>query len=373
MECSYFCRLGVQSDASRPNRVGEGKSDRQHCNTCGDQAGINSNQAFDAATYGVFFSASAHQALSLSHAKEHKTEQLRQESAGLFSNSVTELNERCGRGCLTTCEPTVGPAHFRSRGLKSRCAWPRCDVLRGGRTPFLNEHWAPDASRYFGLLLFGPSPFCVWQKRVRRANFNPGLRRRAAAWRARFRPTMLSVLLPATSRRATTASAWICRSTTSLLAPSCRRLSSVRPHQTRLFQRALGGVSANGGLFGFFWTDHCSDGNDLGPLPDALLVRPTASPKCPETDERNRSGRSVVARSDDDGRTFRNVVQMPAGFVYVVAVHTRLQAVLPEDQHLGICFRIPRYRASAPYLAQVAVQPLTDLDSWSRRSSRAIL
>src|SRR5262249_48624287 len=139
MECSYFCRLGVQSDASRPNRVGEGKSDRQHCNTCGDQAGINSNQAFDAATYGFFFSASAHPALSLSHAKEHRTEQLRQESAGLFSNSVTKLNERCGRGCLTTSEPTVGPTHFGSRGLKSRCAWPCCDVLRGGRTPFLNE------------------------------------------------------------------------------------------------------------------------------------------------------------------------------------------------------------------------------------------
>jgi len=139
------------------------------------------------------------------------------------------------------------------------------------------------------------------------------------------------------------------------------------------FNVPSGGVSANGGLFGFFWTDHCSDGNDLGPLPNAPLVRPTASPKCPESDERNRSGRNVVARSDDDGRTFCNVVQMPAGFVYVVAVHTRLQAVLPEDQHLGICFRIPRYRASAPYLAQVAVQPLTDLDSWSRRSSRAIL
>ena len=139
MECCYSCRLGLRSDASRPNRVGEGKSDRQHCNTCGDQAGINSNQAFDAATYGVFFSASAHPALSLSHAKEHRTEQLRQESAGLFSNRVTKLNERCGRGCLTTSEPTVGPTHFGSRGLKSRRAWQCCDVLRGGRTPFLNE------------------------------------------------------------------------------------------------------------------------------------------------------------------------------------------------------------------------------------------
>ena len=158
---------------------------------------------------------------------------------------------------------------------------------------------------------------------MRRTNFNPG-------------PPMPSVLPAVTGRRATTASAGSCRSTTSLLGPSRRRPSSVRPHQTRLLQRALSGVSANGGLFRFFGTDHCSDGNDLGPLPNAPLVRSTASPKCPVSDERNRSGRNVVARSDDDGRTFRNVVQMPAGFVYVVAVHTRLQAVLPEDQHLGI-------------------------------------
>jgi hypothetical protein len=131
------------------------------------------------------------------------------------------------------------------------------------------------------------------------------------------------------------------------------------------FNVPSGGVSANGGLFGFFWTDHCSDGNDLGPLPNAPLVRPTASPKCPETDGRNSIGRNVMARSDDDGRTFRNVVQMPAGFVYVVAVNTRLQTALPEDQHLGIfVFGVPRYRASVPYLAQVAAQSLTDLDAW---------
>jgi hypothetical protein len=36
----------------------------------------------------------------------------------------------------------------------------------------------------------------------------------------------------------------------------------------------------------------------------------TRAPKRP-------GGRNVLARSDDDGRTFRNVVQMPFGFVYV--------------------------------------------------------
>jgi len=155
---------------------------------------------------------------------------------------------------------------------------------------------------------------------------------------------------------------------------SCSRLRDGDRHRSDRIRQGFfnvpsGGVSANGGLFGLFWTDHCSDGNDLGPLPNAPLVRPTASPKCPETDERNRSGRNVVGRSDDDGRTFR--VQMPAGFVYVVAVNTRLQAALPDDQHLGIL--VFGFRAIAPYLAQVPAQSLTDLGAWSRRSFRAIL
>src|SRR5580704_10312436 len=34
------------------------------------------------------------------------------------------------------------------------------------------------------------------------------------------------------------------------------------------FNVPSGGVSADGGLFGFFWTDHCVDSNDLGPSPE---------------------------------------------------------------------------------------------------------
>jgi hypothetical protein len=69
MECSYSCRLGLRSGGSQPNRVGEGKSDSQHCNACGNQTDIDSNQAFHATIYGCYFSVSTHPALSLSHVK----------------------------------------------------------------------------------------------------------------------------------------------------------------------------------------------------------------------------------------------------------------------------------------------------------------
>src|ERR1700738_4740599 len=34
------------------------------------------------------------------------------------------------------------------------------------------------------------------------------------------------------------------------------------------FNVPSGGVTADGGLFGFFWTDHCGDGAELRPSPD---------------------------------------------------------------------------------------------------------
>jgi len=131
------------------------------------------------------------------------------------------------------------------------------------------------------------------------------------------------------------------------------------------FNVPSGGVSADGGLFGFFWSDHCGDPNPLGPSPDAPLARPKASPKCPESDGRNSIGRNVMARSDDDGRTFRGVVAMPMGFVYVTAVNSRLQVALPEDQQLGVfIFGVPRYRASVPYLAQAPIESLARPATW---------
>jgi hypothetical protein len=138
------------------------------------------------------------------------------------------------------------------------------------------------------------------------------------------------------------------------------------------FNVPSGGVSAAGGLFGFFWTDHCVNSNDLGPSRDAPLARPKPSPKCPESDGRNSLGRNVMARSDDDGRNFRDVVPMPMGFVYVTALNSRLQVALPEDQRLGVfIFGVPRYRASVPYLAQAPVESLADLATWRFFAGRA--
>jgi hypothetical protein len=73
----------------------------------------------------------------------------------------------------------------------------------------------------------------------------------------------------------------------------------------------------------------------------------------------------VLARSDDDGRTFYGVVPMPAGFVYSIAVDTRLQADLPVEQNSGIfIFGVARYRAGVPYLAQAPVKTFSDPTTW---------
>ena len=131
------------------------------------------------------------------------------------------------------------------------------------------------------------------------------------------------------------------------------------------FNVPTGGVSVDGGLFGFFWTDHCTGPGRLDPAPDAPLARPMASATCSENDDRNSIGRTVLARSDDDGRTFRGVVPMPTGFVYVVAVDPSLEADLPQDQRAGILvFGVPRYRASAPYLAQAPAKSFADPSTW---------
>jgi len=132
------------------------------------------------------------------------------------------------------------------------------------------------------------------------------------------------------------------------------------------FNVPSGGVSANGGLVGFFWTNHCGGPNPLAPSPLAPLARPMPNAKCPENDDRNSVGRNVMARSDDEGRTFRNVVPMPIGFTYVTAVNSQQQMGLPENQRLGVyVFGVSRYRASVPYLAVAPLESLTNLDTWN--------
>ena len=133
------------------------------------------------------------------------------------------------------------------------------------------------------------------------------------------------------------------------------------------FNVPSGGVSVGGALYAFFWTNHCYDPNPLSPSQTNPLVRPPVNPNrdCPETDDRNSVGKAVLARSDDDGRTFHQVVPMPTGFVYSTAVNATLVPGLPEEQRLGVfIFGVPRYRASVPYLAYAPVDSLADTATW---------
>ncbi|MGB8214881.1 MAG: DUF4185 domain-containing protein [Anaerolineales bacterium] len=133
------------------------------------------------------------------------------------------------------------------------------------------------------------------------------------------------------------------------------------------FNVPSGGVSAGGLLYAFFWTAHCVHPNPLNPSPLTPLARPVANPfnDCPETDARNSLGKSVLAQSSDDGQTFSQVIPMPAGFVYVTAVNSLLQADIPTQQRLGIfIFGAPRYRASIPYMAYAAPEALANPAAW---------
>jgi hypothetical protein len=137
------------------------------------------------------------------------------------------------------------------------------------------------------------------------------------------------------------------------------------PVKQGFFNVPSGGVSVPGGLYAFFFTDHCSPPNPLKPSPDDPLARPPATAGCPEIDDRNSIGRGVMARSDDDGHTFSGVVPTPPGFVYSTAIDTRLQADLPEPQRLGIfVFGVARYRAGVPYLAHAPVESFGDPATW---------
>lgn len=133
------------------------------------------------------------------------------------------------------------------------------------------------------------------------------------------------------------------------------------------FNVPSGGVSVGRSLYTFFWTNHCADPNPLARSPHDPLTRPAVNPNrdCPETDDRNSLGRAVLARSDDEGRTFNNVTPMPTGFVYATAVNTRPIVDLPANQRLGVfIFAVPRYRASVPYLAYAPVDSFADPATW---------
>lgn len=133
------------------------------------------------------------------------------------------------------------------------------------------------------------------------------------------------------------------------------------------FNVPSGGVGVDGSLYAFFWTDHCTDPNHLAPSPADPLALPAVNPAhpCRETSDLNSLGRSVMARSDDEGLTFSQVVAMPTGFVYATAVNAQTESDLPEDQRLGVfIFAASRYRASVPYLAYAPASSLADFTTW---------
>ncbi len=131
------------------------------------------------------------------------------------------------------------------------------------------------------------------------------------------------------------------------------------------FNVPSGGVSVKGALYAFFWTDHCWQPNTVQPDPGHPMQRPPATAHCPEKDDENSLGKSVLARSDDDGHTFTHVVEMPEGFAYVTAVNSHEAKGLPQEQRLGVyIFGVPRYRASVPYLAFAPIDTFADPGTW---------
>jgi hypothetical protein len=137
------------------------------------------------------------------------------------------------------------------------------------------------------------------------------------------------------------------------------------PIQQGFFDVPSGGVSVNGGLYGFFWTDHCSRGHAIPYTPGAPLARPqNADERCPETDALNSVGRGVMARSDDDGKTFHDPVAMPPGFVYSIAVNAATEGDPEASSHGILIFGVPRYRTSVPYLAEATPEEFSNPLNW---------
>jgi len=141
----------------------------------------------------------------------------------------------------------------------------------------------------------------------------------------------------------------------------------VRPPQIAQgwFNVPSGGVSVDGALNAFFWTDHCASPQHLLPSPHDPLARPAGNVKCPETDRRNSVGAGVFARSVDEGRSFTNVAAMPIGFVYSLGINTQKFVGLPDGQRLGVyVLGVTRFRASIPYLAYAPPGVFDDPKAW---------
>lgn len=125
------------------------------------------------------------------------------------------------------------------------------------------------------------------------------------------------------------------------------RIESAPPIKQGLFNVPSGGVSKDGFLYAFFWTDHCSKREE-----------------CPQSETLNEIGRGVLARSEDRGRTFGHVVPMPRAFVYSTAADS-IDAAMPPAQKLGVyVIGVPQYRASIPNLAYAPRGKLDRPEEW---------
>jgi len=117
-----------------------------------------------------------------------------------------------------------------------------------------------------------------------------------------------------------------------------------------LFNVPSGGVSSDGWLYAFFWTDHCSG---------------VPGQPCPESDDLSNIGKGVMARSSDAGLTFGSVVPMPSDFAYSTAVDSKAAVGLPDEQRFGVyVFGVPNYRRSVPYLAYAPPGATGDPKAW---------
>jgi hypothetical protein len=150
------------------------------------------------------------------------------------------------------------------------------------------------------------------------------------------------------------------------------------------FNVPTGGIDVDGGLYVFFWTNHCLFPNAYGPDPATPMKLPGApfGAACKENGAFNSLGRSVLAKADPkQPLAFAQVApptiaaslpSMPEGFVYVTAAEPqpRREPVPPGHGKVGPpppipVFGVARYRAGIPYLALAPRASFGDAATWS--------
>jgi hypothetical protein len=150
------------------------------------------------------------------------------------------------------------------------------------------------------------------------------------------------------------------------------------PIQQGSFNVPTGGVTVNGVIYAFFWTNHCFWPDPFGPNPATPLLLPPKTPPnlCFEIGTSNSLGNSVLTKAAPANPTaFAQVAppvavalipQMPKGFNYVTAAD-------PPPAHINGAtlpapfipvFGVARYRASIPYLALAPRKSFAAVSTW---------